>query len=108
MPRINAQVEALQRENDLLRQRIARLTEEPPDIPFRGCDNSCVVAAARGMATNGGCRCDEHQLRLAVQYWRRVATLRQAAIQMMLTGEWHPAAQAAASEIRSTSTKGEG
>jgi hypothetical protein len=40
-----------------------------PEI--EGCgDNSCVVAKPRGMATNGGCRCDERKLRRAVQLLR--------------------------------------
>ena len=37
-------------------------------------DNSCVCAEERkGMRTNGGCRCDERSLRLAVQFWKREA-----------------------------------
>lgn len=88
MSRRNPQVDILETENRILRERIARLTEEPPDIPFTACDNSCVVTRPRGMATNGGCRCDESKLRRAVLYWRDVAQRRQAAIQMMLTGEW--------------------
>lgn len=87
MARSNPQVEALERENRSLRQRIEYLTQEPADIPFLACDNSCVVARPNGMATNGGCRCDEHKLRRAVQYWRHVATHRQVLIQMLKTGE---------------------
>lgn len=38
---------------------------EPPELV--GCgDNSCCVASPRGMATNGGCRCGEFELRRAV------------------------------------------
>jgi len=72
----------------LLQEQIARLTEEPPDIPFLACDSSCVVARPRGMHTNGGCRCTEQTLRRAVHYWRDVAERRQAQIQRMLSGEW--------------------
>ncbi len=37
-------------------------------VELEGCgDNSCVVQAPKGMATNGGCRCNERQLRRAVQ-----------------------------------------
>jgi hypothetical protein len=39
---------------------------EPPEL--EGCgDNSCCIVAPKGMATNGGCRCDERALRRAVQ-----------------------------------------
>lgn len=38
-----------------------------PRLELEGCgDNSCIVAKPKGMATNGGCRCDERRLRLAV------------------------------------------
>jgi hypothetical protein len=34
-------------------------------------DNSCIcVDIKSGMATNGGCRCDERALRQAVHYWK--------------------------------------
>lgn len=38
-------------------------------------DNSCVCAGPRrgGMRTNGGCQCDERQLRRAVLWWRACA-----------------------------------
>lgn len=37
----------------------------PPELV--GCgDHSCVVAPPSGMGTNGGCRCDERALRMAV------------------------------------------
>ncbi len=87
MARANPEAERLRRENDMLRARIARLTEEPADVPFAACDNSCVVTRPRGMATNGGCRCDDRKLRQAVMYWRGVAEHRQASIQMLLSGE---------------------
>jgi len=44
---------------------------EPSSLEQLGCgDSSCVVRRARGMATNGGCRCDAHMLRRAVEAWR--------------------------------------
>lgn len=88
MARSNPQIEDLKRENEILRRQIAAMHADPGDIPFVACDNSCVVARAQGMATNGGCRCDERKLRRAVQYWRAVAVHRQAIIQMMREGEW--------------------
>jgi hypothetical protein len=36
-------------------------------VELVGCgDNSCVIVSPKGMATNGGCRCDERALRRAV------------------------------------------
>lgn len=34
-------------------------------------DHSCVVARTKGMGTNGGCRCDARNLRMAVQLFRK-------------------------------------
>lgn len=87
MARKNPQVERLERENRILREQIARMRQDPPDIPFVACDNSCIVAQATGMATNGGCRCDERQLRRAVQWWRARARFLQTTIQMMKEGK---------------------
>ncbi len=88
MARVNPQVEALERTVILLRQQIARMRQDPPDIPFAGCgDSSCVTThGLGGMHTNGGCRCDANALRRAVVYWRDVAIRRQVAIQDMLRG----------------------
>lgn len=83
MPRTNPQVESLQWEVAALRKQIERMQEDPGDIPFTACDNSCVCATARGMATNGGCRCDEKKLRRAIQWWRRRAEFLQMIIQEM-------------------------
>lgn len=45
-----------------------------PPIELEGCgDGSCIVARPKGMHTNGGCRCDERRLRMAVHAWRREA-----------------------------------
>lgn len=39
--------------------------------PPTGCgDNSCIVRPPRGMATNGGCRCELPTLRTAVRWYR--------------------------------------
>lgn len=86
MARVNPVVELLQRENGFLRTQIQKMRENPGDIPFLACDHSCVCATATGMATNGGCRCDEQKLRCAVQYWRRLAEFRQITIQSMRDG----------------------
>ena len=73
MPRVNPQVEQLQRENAILRRMLDERSKDPGDLPVRGCgDSSCIVQQTRsGMHTNGGCRCDERRLRQAMQYWRR-------------------------------------
>ena len=82
----------MQREVTILRGVIDRMKQDPPDIPFAGCgDSSCIsTAGLGGMHTNGGCHCNERQLRWAVRYWRDVAVRRQAAIQAMLRGEYAP------------------
>lgn len=50
---------------ELLRLRDIVQTAE---LELEGCgDNSCVVQTPKGMATNGGCRCDERKLRSAVR-----------------------------------------
>ena len=38
-------------------------------VPLGCGDSSCVVAAARGMATNGGCRCPPRILQAAVLWY---------------------------------------
>lgn len=86
MARRNPQVEHLERVNDMLRKQIERMRQEPPEIPFVACDNSCLIARPDGMATNGGCRCDEHKLRRAVQFWRQRAMYLQAAVQLARDG----------------------
>jgi hypothetical protein len=50
------------------RRAIASHLEQPAPL---GCgDSSCVVAAARGMTTNGGCRCSPRALQAAVLWYR--------------------------------------
>lgn len=72
MARVNPQVEALERENKLLREYERKLRMDPSGFPLTGCgDNSCLVAKPNGMATNGGCRCPEREVRLALQFYKR-------------------------------------
>lgn len=78
--------QALEREIRFLRGQIARMREAPGDCPFLACDNSCMCATSRGMATNGGCRCDERKLRMAVQWWRRRAEFLQVTVQDLREG----------------------
>lgn len=86
MTRRNPEVDSLTRENDELRRQLAELRRDPGDLPVTGCgDTSCVVATPQGMATNGGCRCDPHTVRQALQYWRRLARFRERTIQEMRT-----------------------
>ena len=75
--------EQLARENAFLRGALARQREDPGDIPFTACDNSCLVAQAHGMATNGGCRCPPVVLRRAIQWWRRKALFETETVRML-------------------------
>ena len=83
MSKPNPQVEALTRECRILRDTIARMRADPGDIPFSGCgDSSCLTRSGNGgVCTNGGCHCNERELRRAVQWWRRVAVFRLATIE---------------------------
>jgi hypothetical protein len=81
-PRVSERERFLEAENRALRDRLDRLTANPPEIPFAACDNSCVVARPEGAAPNGGCRCDERKLRHAAMYWRSVAAHRLAVAEM--------------------------
>lgn len=62
---------------DAIRKEIARLQAalgvvQRPEI--EGCgDTSCRCRPTSGMATNGGCRCDEHRVHAALDAWRRYA-----------------------------------
>lgn len=79
--RRNPAGDALTRENDELRRQLAELRRDPGDLPVTGCgDTSCVVASPKGMATNGGCLCDERTLRRAVHFYRRLSQFREQTI----------------------------
>lgn len=66
-----ADYEHVVRLNEVLRATIERMRSIPDDSMLEGCgDNSCLVRSPKGMATNGGCRCDERRLRRAMQYWK--------------------------------------
>lgn len=75
------EAKALQIERDGLRAFVAdleRIESEGPDV---GCgDSSCVVASPRGMATNGGCRCGPHKLRMVLRDLRKKVTELEAQI----------------------------
>jgi hypothetical protein len=63
---LREQDEARRAEAD--RRRLASHLDQPAPV---GCgDSSCVVAAARGMMTNGGCRCSPRTLQAAVLWYR--------------------------------------
>jgi hypothetical protein len=81
-----ARIEALEDEVRSLRNIIRDYRADPGDCPLVACDNSCVCATPTGMATNGGCRCDERKLRQAVQWWRRRAIFLQTTIIDMKRG----------------------
>lgn len=55
---------------DTALKTIDRMRQDPGEMPFSACDNSCVICRPLGMGTNGGCRCDERQLRRAVMWYR--------------------------------------
>lgn len=72
MARANPQVERLEREVALLRGELKRRKDDPGALPVVGCgDGSCCIVAPSGMHTNGGCRCEDRKLRLALQYYKR-------------------------------------
>lgn len=80
--RPSPEVESLTRENAILRRQIEGMRLVPGDFPLSGCaDNSCLVAKPQGPGTNGGCRCEERKLRLALQWWRRRAEFLQITVQ---------------------------
>jgi hypothetical protein len=84
MTRRSAEVERLERENALLRRQLEVSRQDPGDLPVAGCgDSSCEVAQATGMATNGGCGCDERTVRRALRYYKRLARFRAETIRMM-------------------------
>jgi hypothetical protein len=86
--KVNPEVEQLELQVKLLRGESARLRQPPGDMPFNGCgDNSCELGApGGGMRTNGGCRCDERELRRALRWWRRRAEFLQVTVQDMREG----------------------
>lgn len=84
MHRKSAEVEHLERTNELLRKQYERMRADPGDMPMTGCgDGSCIVARPTGMHTNGGCRCEGFELRRAVMYWRRRSEFLQETIRIM-------------------------
>lgn len=84
MSRRSEEAIRLEFENSMLRKQIERFYQDPGDLAVVGCgDSSCVVAQASGMSTNGGCRCDERTLRLALQFYKRLAQFRAETIRIM-------------------------
>jgi hypothetical protein len=64
-----------------LQRQLDERRRDPGDLPVNGCgDNSCEVRAPRGMATNGGCRCEERELRWALRYYKRLAAFREETV----------------------------
>lgn len=97
MAKRNLEVELLKKQVEFLQERFEKLFATPSEMPFGACDNSCVVTKPTGMATNGGCRCDERKLRQAVRWWRQRAEFLQATILLFKDGnfveqwnQWEP------------------
>ncbi|MGK3981362.1 hypothetical protein WMF38_57725 [Sorangium sp. So ce118] len=82
MPRRSPDLERLERENALLRRILGERSRDPGDMPGSGCgDNSCEVRTpSGGMATNGGCCCDEREVRRALRFYKRLALFRQETV----------------------------
>jgi hypothetical protein len=88
MPRRNPEVERLETLVTSLQRQLDERRRDPGDLSVNGCgDNSCEVRKPRGMATNGGCRCEERELRWAMKYWKRVAAFREETIRGMVQRE---------------------
>lgn len=88
MPRHNPEVERLEALVASLQRQLDERRRDPGDLPVNGCgDNSCEVRTPRGMATNGGCRCDPREVRWAMKYWKRVAAFREETILEMVQRE---------------------
>ena len=77
----------LDKEIQFLRGELKRIRENPPDIPFLACDNSCCVAYPTGMSTNGGCRCDNHKLRAGIAYWKQLSIHYRSLFEIMRDGD---------------------
>lgn len=57
---------------DVRRLQSALGVVQRPEIECCG-DTSCRCRPPSGVATNGGCRCDEHRVHAALDAWRRYA-----------------------------------
>lgn len=87
MSRRNPEVERLKAQIEVLVKAIAERRSDPGDMPVAGCgDNSCVVRTPEGVGTNGGCRCEERELRRAVMWWRRKGAFLEETIRAMREG----------------------
>ncbi|MGK3995145.1 hypothetical protein [Sorangium sp. So ce1024] len=86
MSRRNPEVERLEHQVDMLRRQLAERTRDPGDLPVSGCgDNSCEVRTpSGGMVTNGGCCCDEREVRRALRYFKRLSLFRQETIRELV------------------------
>lgn len=74
MKRTRAQKDADERaEIDHKRSELQAASDKRHDEagPPKGCgDNSCIVEAPKGMATNGGCRCEPITIRMALKWYK--------------------------------------
>jgi hypothetical protein len=81
MPRRNPEVERLETLVTSLQRQLDERRRDPGDLSVNGCgDNSCEVRTPRGMATNGGCRCDPREVRLALRHYKRLAMFREETV----------------------------
>jgi hypothetical protein len=88
MPRRNPEVERLEMLVASLQRQLDERRRDPGDMPVSGCgDNSCGVRTPCGMATNGGCCCEEREVRRALRWWKRVAAFREETIREMAQRE---------------------
>lgn len=84
MAKRNEELEHYKRMYDVLKNQLEKIRESPGDLPVNGCgDSGCIVARPEGQHTNGGCRCNEHKLRMALTYWHRKADFLQETIKLM-------------------------
>jgi len=80
----NSQVEHIEWEVAALHKQLSEIRKDPGGLPVMGCgDHSCIVKTPTGMATNGGCRCEERELRRAVMWYKRYSKFLEQTIEEM-------------------------
>lgn len=81
MPRTNPEIQRLNMIVDSYKKQLDDRRKDPGDFPVVGCgDSSCSITKPTGMSTNGGCRCEIHKFRWALQYYKNLNAFREEII----------------------------